>query len=93
MILLELSKIENEGFHLSIQSMNMIDCFNEVIKMMEGKATEKEITFIFEEHPDEMMLEGDVYRLKQVFLNIISNALTYTPNNGEVRIMVEEYCR
>jgi two-component system, OmpR family, phosphate regulon sensor histidine kinase PhoR len=88
--LLELSKIENEGFSLSIQSFNLVDTVNEVVEMLHGKSVEKEINLWFEEYPEEVFIEGDIYRLKQVFINIISNALLYTPNGGAVSITIEE---
>ncbi len=88
--LLELSKIENEGFRLSVQSFNLIDLLDEVNTMMMGKAEEKEIDLIFIHHTDQVTLEGDVYRLKQVFINIISNSLIYTSSGGSVAIRVEE---
>jgi len=88
--LLELSKIENEGFSLSIQSFNLIDTLKEVVEILDGKAKEKEITLLFENYPDEVILEGDIYRLKQVFINIISNALWYTPKGGKVFINIDE---
>lgn len=88
--LLELSKIENEGFRLSIQPFNLIHSLEEVITLMTGKAEEKGIHLLFH-HPDkEVILEGDVYRLKQVFINIISNALIYTSRGGSVTIEVTE---
>ena len=88
--LLELSKIENEGFSLSIQSFNLVDSLKEVVEILHGKAVEKEITLGLEECPEEVFIEGDIYRLKQVFINIVSNALLYTPNGGKVSIKIEE---
>jgi two-component system, OmpR family, phosphate regulon sensor histidine kinase PhoR len=88
--LLELSKIENEGFSLSIQSFNLVDSLKEVVEILHGKALEKEITLGLEECPEEVFVEGDIYRLKQVFINIVSNALLYTPNGGRVSIKIEE---
>jgi len=70
--LLELSKIENEGFSLSIQSFNLIDTLKEVVEILDGKAKEKEITLLFENYPDEVILEGDIYRsLLEVQLYLI----------------------
>ena len=44
----------------------------------------------FENHPSELILEADIYRIKQVFINIISNAVSYTLQGGEVFIRIEE---
>ena len=89
--LLELSKIEKEGFSLSIQAFNLVDSLREVVEILHGKAMEKEITLELEECPEEVFIEGDIYRLKQVFINIVSNALLYTPNGGKVSIKIEEF--
>lgn len=91
--LLELSKIENEGFSLSIQPVNLILVLQESISIAGGRATEKEISIVFEKPSNELMIEGDVYRLKQVFINIISNAVSYTRNGGNVTIAIEETSR
>jgi two-component system phosphate regulon sensor histidine kinase PhoR len=88
--ILELSKIENEGFSLSIQHLNLILVLSETIKIIEGKATEKGISIKFEKPSDQLVIEGDVYRLKQVFINIISNAVLYSPNDGKVTVYLEE---
>ena len=56
-----------------------------------GKAEEKEIILGIEAVIlERSIIEGDIYRLKQVFINIISNALLYTPNGGSVSIKIEE---
>ena len=58
--------------------------------MGEEKATGKEISIQFEKPSDKLMIEGDIYRLKQVFINLISNAVSYTPNGGSITITIEE---
>src|SRR6476620_3211041 len=68
--LLELSKIENEGFSLSIQSFNLVDSLREVVEILHGKAVEKEITLELEECLEEVFIEGDIYRLQKVSIKI-----------------------
>jgi len=39
---------------------------------------------------DQAIVNGDRDRIKQVFLNLISNAITYTPKNGTVEVNLEK---
>jgi two-component system, OmpR family, phosphate regulon sensor histidine kinase PhoR len=84
--LLDLSKIEKQGFSLSIQQVDLADVLEDVVAIMKGKAAEKEIVLKYKREDKPVYIEGDVHRLKQVFINIISNAISYTPNQGGVYI-------
>ncbi|MEH6990129.1 two-component system histidine kinase PnpS [Cytobacillus firmus] len=84
--LLDLSKIEKQGFSLSIQQLDLADVLEDVVAIMKGKAAEKEIVLEYKRVDKPVYIEGDVHRLKQVFINIISNAISYTPNQGVVYI-------
>lgn len=88
--LLDLSKMEKQGFQLSYQKMNIVDVLKEVLPILAGKANEKNIALQLEAEGDEVFVEGDVYRLKQVFINLITNAISYTPANGLVKVEVRE---
>ncbi|PAE24141.1 two-component system histidine kinase PnpS [Bacillus sp. 7894-2] len=84
--LLDLSKIEKQGFSLSIQQLDLADVLEDVVAIMKGKAAEKEIVLEYKRVDKPVYIVGDVHRLKQVFINIISNAISYTPNQGVVYI-------
>lgn len=88
--LLDLSKMEQLGFHLSIQQYNIRTTLEEVIAILNKKAAEKEITLQFEADKESIVIEGDADRLKQVFLNLVSNAISYTPNGGQVFLLLSE---
>ncbi len=84
--LLDLSNIEQESFKLNISNVDLKIVLEEVMVIIKGKAEKKEIeieTIIDIEHP---VLEGDLYRIKQIFINLINNAITYTMNHGKVKI-------
>jgi two-component system, OmpR family, phosphate regulon sensor histidine kinase PhoR len=83
--LLELSKIEKQGFEMSFQPVDLSQLISEVLAILEGKAQEKEISIIFEPVPLSVA-EVDSYRIKQVFINLITNAISYTPNGGTVEV-------
>ncbi|MDZ5472480.1 ATP-binding protein [Bacillus sp. 31A1R] len=88
--LLDLSKIEQQGFNLSLQEFDLVEALNEVIAILQGKASEKGINLKLHASVDKMILEGDLYRIKQIFINLINNAISYTPNDGEVSITLFE---
>jgi two-component system, OmpR family, phosphate regulon sensor histidine kinase PhoR len=88
--LLELSKIEQHRFKLDIKEVNLHSILNEVITMLNKKAVEKEISLHFNQGDSNLIVDGDLFRLKQVFINIINNAIAYTPKNGKVTVLTEE---
>ncbi|WP_449621160.1 two-component system histidine kinase PnpS [Robertmurraya sp. Marseille-Q9965] len=88
--LLELSKIEQQGYTLSIQSVNLVRLFDEMLPILTPKADDKNIKVLMEGSVEEIEIEGDAYRLKQIFINLISNAISYTLNGGEVSISIVE---
>jgi two-component system, OmpR family, phosphate regulon sensor histidine kinase PhoR len=88
--LLDLSKIEQQGFRLDIGELDIMLLLEEIITMLKGKAAKKNIILHLEPSVYPLYIKGDYYRLKQVFINLISNAITYTPNEGNVEIEVIE---
>jgi len=87
--LLDLSKIEQQGFKLSIQYFCLPDTIEEVLAIVQGKAAEKEIKLVYEKN-EPIMIEADADRLKQVFLNLITNAIAYTPKEGSIILSATE---
>lgn len=87
--LLELSKIEKHGFELSLEKQEVSELVGDVLPILNDRAEKKDITIHthFESHGE---AEIDPYRLKQVFINLISNAIVYTPQGGDVTISITE---
>lgn len=88
--ILDLSKIEQQGFNLSIQQYDITVTLEEVIAIVDREALEKEIKIEFEKNKDSTFIEGDSDRLKQVFLNLLTNAISYTPNGGSIYLSLTE---
>jgi two-component system phosphate regulon sensor histidine kinase PhoR len=64
---------------------------NEVITILTGKAQAKNIKLELYCKQNKVIINGDLDRLKQVFINLIANAITYTPVDGEVKIILLEH--
>jgi two-component system phosphate regulon sensor histidine kinase PhoR len=86
--LLELSKIEQQGFKLNMGEVDMKPLLEEIVVILQNKADDKQIELDLQvdEH---VIIPGDAYRLKQIFINLMSNAISYTPVGGRVRIALE----
>lgn len=89
--LLDLSKIEQHGFKLNIQELDLHAMLSEVITILTGKAKEKNIKLDLYCKQTQVLVHGDFDRLKQVFINLIGNAITYTPPEGNVEIILVEH--
>jgi PAS domain S-box-containing protein len=77
--ILDLSKIEEGKLHIVTEPMDISEVCNRAIKVLQHKAEEKNL--ILSLTIDECItkwLAGDPYRLNQVLLNIIGNAIKFT---------------
>ncbi|WP_297991178.1 two-component system histidine kinase PnpS, partial [uncultured Anoxybacillus sp.] len=88
--LLDLSKIEQQGFTLNISVVDLYDVLKEVIVMLEGKANDKQIALSCTSNAPICYMYGDLHRLKQIFINLINNAIAYTPAGGRVTVSIEK---
>ena len=87
--LLELSKIEQDDFTLSLEKFNLNKVIHEIVDSLKGRAEEKQISLsIREEHP--VTIEADLLRIQQIFINLITNAISYTPVSGTVDIKISD---
>ena len=84
--ILDLSRIEAHELQLDESVVELAEPLEIVIRMLANRADEKEIELTSELPPDLPPVLVDRRRLRQVLLNLISNAIKFTPRGGEVRI-------
>ncbi|MDG5786971.1 ATP-binding protein [Evansella sp. AB-P1] len=88
--LLDLSRIEGSQFYLTIQDVNVEAIIDEVFMILEEKAELKEIT-LSKRVEGNGIISGDANRIKQILINLINNGIMYTPNGGDVSVIVKEH--
>jgi two-component system phosphate regulon sensor histidine kinase PhoR len=83
--LLTLSELEEKGIRLENEDVDLKAIVENVVKMFEQKIKEKELGIKIIVEDDLPLVTGDSFKLEQVFINIIDNAIKYT-DKGEVII-------
>jgi PAS domain S-box-containing protein len=87
--ILDLSKVEASQLDLERTGFSLNDHLEKVMEMVAPRAHEKGLTLICEISPDVTTdLVGDPTRLRQVLLNLLGNAIKFTPAGG-VSLKVE----
>jgi signal transduction histidine kinase/DNA-binding response OmpR family regulator len=87
--ILDLSKIEAKQLVLENISFNLVETIEESIEIYALKAAEKNIELLTQIDPEVFPVRrGDPSRLRQIILNLISNALKFT-EQGEILLKVE----
>lgn len=91
--ILDFSKIESGEIEVEKETFDLQPLFEEIISMMNFKAKEKNIEFIFNSDGlEHTFFLGDRSRLKQILMNLVNNAIKFT-ENGRVEVNVTEYVK
>jgi len=85
--ILDMSKIEAGKMTLNAEVMQMNDMISQVIRIVRGRAEENRLKLIYQEL-DVPEIEADPRAVKQILLNLITNAIKFTPENGTVKVEV-----
>lgn len=89
--ILDMAKIEKGKLELIESPFSMKTLFQEINSIIRGEACAKEQQLRFEMTDivhDRLM--GDVGRLRQMLINLIGNAVKYTPEGGEILVAAQE---
>jgi len=86
----ELSRVEAGAYELDRQPLAVADLIQRIATRLEPQFEEKEIKLELDIPPDLPVIQADEDRLSQVFLNLVGNALQYTPPSSTVTIAVEK---
>lgn len=89
--ILDFSKIESGKLDIEHVQFNLFDEFEPVVELFSAKTYEKNIKLISFIHPKlPEMIYGDALRVKQILINLIGNAIKFTPDGGVVRINISK---
>ena len=86
--ILNLTKLENQTILTDVKEYNLSEQLRSCVLLLENKWTEKNLEIDME--PDEYSICANEEQLNQVWVNLLDNAIKFSPEYGTVTIGVDE---
>ncbi len=86
--ILDLAKAESGKLELNESEFDFSDVVKSTLKMFSRGAEEAGVELVFVQSPEHYLVRGDERLMRQVALNLVSNALKFTPAGGTISIEV-----
>ena len=87
---LDMARIESGHMELDENYANIEDIRQRLFEMFEDEAKKKNIHVRYTFNVEHKHVMADVTKVEEIFVNILSNAVKYTPSNGTVEVNVDE---
>ena len=88
--ILDMAKIDAGKMTVDLHRIDIVDPVDAAIRMIRRKAEEKNISLKLAANPNLPLVEADHRAIRQMILNLVSNAIKFTDDGGEVRVTVDQ---
>lgn len=90
---LDMTKIGNSKMQIEHRRFDLEKLMEELRNIFEYQVQEKETSFTLNYAVEDSVLTGDAMRLKQILVNLLSNACKFTERRGNIVLTVRELAR
>ena len=87
--LLDLSRIASGKLTLNRTRVDVQEILQDIVSIIDGEIAEKHIFLVLRFNATECQIFGDPVRLKQIFWNVLKNAVKFTADSGQITIETE----
>ena len=84
--LLDLSKLDADQAPIHLQKGRLSQWLQQLLSAFFSYAEQRGINLVFESDPEDLVIPFDAEKLEKVVVNLLSNALKYTPDGGTIRL-------
>ena len=88
--LLDLSKLEESRLRLKVGEQNLVPYLEYLVDQVQPLARRKDIELSFSTNAEQCIVHCDLEQIERVFINLLSNALKFTPRGGHVRMSLHD---
>jgi signal transduction histidine kinase len=89
--LLLLTRADAGRLDLHLTPTDLVACIQRAVAQLEGRAREKRIAIATELPDDPVSVQADADRIHQVLVNLLDNAIKFTPPGGRVVVSVDDH--
>lgn len=86
--IIDITKIDSGYFTIEKSPLNIVNVIEDVTLSSVAYAEKKEINLIFDTFEEEIIMPLDRDRIERIILNLLSNALKFTPAKGTITVTV-----
>jgi PAS domain S-box-containing protein len=87
--LLDTSRIMSGKLNIERQQVNLLEVVHAAMEVVRPSTMEKHITLELNATTETILLEGDPARLQQIVVNLLFNAVKFTPEGGQIKLSLQ----
>jgi signal transduction histidine kinase len=84
--LLDLSKLQNSDFFMEMEDVDISEVLEDAVESAKNIAPEKRLEFIYNKEAKACVIKGDSYRLRQMFMIVLDNAVKFSAKRGKIHV-------
>ena len=84
--ILDVSKMEKGFYELSLENKDIVKVVDKIVMSVADYIKDKHISIIFDPKVEEKIIALDLYKFERIMLNLISNAIKFSENEGVIFI-------
>ncbi|MCX7910413.1 MAG: ATP-binding protein [Endomicrobia bacterium] len=88
--ILDIAKLEAGKMEVMLEEVNIIKIISSVIELLQPQYERKNIKLIFKPQKDNIKVLVDPKLIERVYINLIGNAIKFTPEEGTIKVDVYE---
>lgn len=89
--ILDMAKIEAGKMTINPQPIDPVDPVDAAVRMIRRKASDKEIEIVLDVQPGLPEIDADHRAIRQMVLNLVSNAIKFTNAGGRITVAVQQH--